>query len=265
MIAEIHGKISSRGTNLRETLEDNLTGNVFGTLRYIPFSKGIKRILLLAIEEKYFDNYELEEWAESIEFWPYHQEGELDSVINLNLVSIAIEVKYNSGLSSDDDVSNEEDSKEASRNQLARESRIINELAEARGTTPILLFIARENEGKEIISSVIDRNIIEDGVILKFISWENICTSLESLHKSAELSYFEKIAVGDMHRLLIKKGFNSFKDFKNNMDNKAVTADKYYLFKDSKNFEPNLNNDDNTKFSFISNINIREGEYYEFI
>jgi len=102
MIAELHGKISSRGTNLRETSEDNLTGNFFGALRYIPFSKGIKKILLEAIDKSNFNNYEAEEWAEKIEFWPYHKDGELDLIIDLNLVTIGIEVKYNSGLSSED-------------------------------------------------------------------------------------------------------------------------------------------------------------------
>ena len=62
MIAELKGKISSRGTNLTETLEDNLTGNFFGSLRYIPFSKGIKKILIEAIGEEYFDEDEVEEW-----------------------------------------------------------------------------------------------------------------------------------------------------------------------------------------------------------
>lgn len=102
MIAELHGKISSRGTNLRETSEDNLTGNFFGALRYIPFSKGIKKILLEAIDKSNFNNYEAEEWAEKIEFWPYHKDGELDLIIDFNLVTIGIEVKYNSGLSSED-------------------------------------------------------------------------------------------------------------------------------------------------------------------
>ena len=106
MIAELYGKISSKGTNLSESLEDNLTGDFFGALRYIPFSKGIKPILLKVIEEENFDEYETEEWAENIEFWPYHKEGELDSIINLNLVTIGIEVKYKSGLSSDDEVVN---------------------------------------------------------------------------------------------------------------------------------------------------------------
>lgn len=45
MLAEIEGKISRKGSNLSERLEDNLTGNVFGTLRYIPFSKGLGEVL----------------------------------------------------------------------------------------------------------------------------------------------------------------------------------------------------------------------------
>lgn len=68
MIAELHGKISSRGTNLRETSEDNLTGNFFGALRYIPFSKGIQKILLEIIAKSNFDNYEAEEWQKKLSF-----------------------------------------------------------------------------------------------------------------------------------------------------------------------------------------------------
>ncbi len=35
MIADIYGKISRFGTNLSETLEDKLTGDLFGAFRYI--------------------------------------------------------------------------------------------------------------------------------------------------------------------------------------------------------------------------------------
>ncbi|WP_415344735.1 hypothetical protein [Clostridium perfringens] len=155
MIAELYGKISSKGTNLSESLEDNLTGDFFGTLRYIPFSKGIKPILLKVIEEENFDEYETEEWAENIEFWPYHKEGELDSIINLNLVTIGIEVKYKSGLSSDDEVANynekieKNNNQEESNNQLARESRIVSEIAKEKGKKPILLFIAKKIKVKK--------------------------------------------------------------------------------------------------------------------
>lgn len=45
LLAEIHGKISSEGSNLSE----RLTANVFGTSRYLPFHKGIKPILSKAV------------------------------------------------------------------------------------------------------------------------------------------------------------------------------------------------------------------------
>lgn len=264
MIAELHGKISSRGTNLTETLEDNLTGNFFGALRYLPFSKGIKKILLKVIDENSFEQYEAEEWAERIQFWPYHYEGELDLVINLNLITIAIEVKYNSGLSSDDEVSNIDKSTEQSKNQLARESRIVKELAEDNATIPILLFIAKENEGKEIISNVKSRNIIKDGVIFKFISWEDIYLIIEEIYMSKELTYFEKIVIEDIYKLLIKKGFNSFKGFNSRINRKVIVKDKFYIFKNSQKCKLSLNNDIN-KFTFISDIEIEKEGYYEFL
>lgn len=264
MIAELHGKISNSGSNLKETLEDNLTGNVFGSLRYIPFSKGIKNILLRVIEDNNFDQHEIEEWAERIEFWPYHKEGELDLIINLNLVIIAIEVKYNSGLSSDDEIANIDKSLEKSRNQLARESRIVKELAVEKGKKPILLFIAKQNEGKEIVNNIENRNIIEEGVELKFISWEDICLILEELYKRRGLSYFEEIIIKDIYNLLVKKGFNSFKDFKSNINDIEVVKDEYYLFKVTEDINSNINNYINN-FKFISNIEIGEDRYYEFI
>jgi len=44
-IAEIHGKISSGGGNLSDRLEDLLTSDVFGPLRYLPFTEGLLCVL----------------------------------------------------------------------------------------------------------------------------------------------------------------------------------------------------------------------------
>lgn len=41
MIAELHNKISSNSSVNYERSEDELTGNFFGTLRYMPFNKGM--------------------------------------------------------------------------------------------------------------------------------------------------------------------------------------------------------------------------------
>lgn len=256
MIAELNGKISSRETNLTETLEDNLTGNFFGSLRYIPFSKGIKKILIEAIGEEYFDKDEVEEWAEKIEFWPYHKDGELDAVIDLNLVTIGVEVKYNSGLSSDDEVLNEGEKIEKSNNQLARESRIIKELAEFKEKKPVLLFIAKESKVNNIVKNILERGILENNVIFKYISWEDICTIVKQLYKSTELNYFERIIIDDIYRLLVKKGFDSFKSFESVINSESIMEDKYYLFNDDKS---------DKVFDFEIDININRGEYYEFI
>ena len=43
MIAEIKGKVNRQNTNLTELGEDELTGNFFGSMRYIPFNKGMKK------------------------------------------------------------------------------------------------------------------------------------------------------------------------------------------------------------------------------
>lgn len=48
VIAELFGKISSSGSNLTDRLEDNLTGDVFGVLRYLPFHSGMAQILSAA-------------------------------------------------------------------------------------------------------------------------------------------------------------------------------------------------------------------------
>ncbi|HDR7537277.1 hypothetical protein [Bacillus toyonensis] len=45
MIAEIYGKISSDGSNLSERLEDKLTGDIFGSLRYLPYRKELYQLV----------------------------------------------------------------------------------------------------------------------------------------------------------------------------------------------------------------------------
>jgi hypothetical protein len=56
MLAELHGKISRTGSNLHERLEDQLTGDFFGALRYIPFNDGIKKILCETVMPDVQDN-----------------------------------------------------------------------------------------------------------------------------------------------------------------------------------------------------------------
>jgi hypothetical protein len=106
MLAEINGKISKTGSNLSDRLEDELTGNIFGTLRYIPFSDGLQPILQNSVFpssiQGIIKQIQCDEWSNNIQFWPYDNEGELDAYLEFDDVAIGIEVKYHSGLSSDD-------------------------------------------------------------------------------------------------------------------------------------------------------------------
>ena len=150
MIAEIKGKLSQTGYNLNESLEDNLTGNFFGALRYIPFDLALRNILSAGVHPREIGDLigkiSADFWSDKIEFWPKADEGEIDALLNFDDTIIGIEVKYASGLSSDDAIDNssmiDKQSVEAedSKNQLSRESRIVSRKGECK--TKILLFIA---------------------------------------------------------------------------------------------------------------------------
>lgn len=217
MIAEIHGKISSTGTNLSDRLEDNLTGNFFGTMRYIPFDQGLKPILrnylypptAAALVEKTDAQY----WGENIRFWPYHEEGELDALVEFSDLIIGIEVKYLSGLSSDDDVSSEMETDNAvqwkeSQNQLARESRIV--AANGKNKAKLLLLVADACDCYSIYNNVQNRGILADGVVLGTITWQDIFHGLVELHYD---NPYHTLIQRDLIALLKRKGFEWFRDF----------------------------------------------------
>ncbi len=78
--------------------------------------------------------------GDRIKFWPYHELAELDLQIDLDNLFIGVEVKYNSGLSSED--------------QLERELEAINSIGGS-AQQKILLFISRGGSGlSEAINSI---------------------------------------------------------------------------------------------------------------
>ena len=125
-IAEIRGKISHTGQNLSERMEDLLTSDIFGCMRYLPTQNALIPFLqtahslhgnILTIPGEVTTVH----WS----FWPWlKSQGcipcEPDVIIGLETEEnhvhlILIEAKYYSGLSS------EEDEREEPNNQLARE------------------------------------------------------------------------------------------------------------------------------------------------
>lgn len=264
MIAEIKGKISQTGSNLSERIEDNLTGNFFGALRYVPFDLALREILSKGIFPKkvgdLIGKINQSYWKDNISFWPYHREGEIDVLLDFEHVTMGVEVKYLSGLSSDDDIgiSNEiaeqiiQENIQESRNQLARESRIVAERGQ--GKTKILIFIATNPSCSEIYHHVINRNppIIEKDVLFGYISWQSILNEMNRLNLH---NPFYQTIIEDLILLLLKKGFESFKDMDVKFDGE-VSLEEFYRF-----------NEIRSAYSFINynlNYTVEKEGYYEF-
>jgi len=247
MIAEIYGKVSSSGSNLSDRLEDQLTGDFFGAMRYIPFDIGLKKILCSESvhplkAREIFNECFAEDRADYITFWPPYKDGELDALIEMDNAVIGIEVKYRSGLSSDDDIDNAENddnsddssdvqnglelkSMEESRNQLSRESRIVKErcMGQQQG---VLLFIAVDSACRAACNDVAGRNIIDKDVLLCSISWQDILFELKKLHVE---NCFQRTIIEDLISLLTKKGFEQFKDMLLDEDI-CISRDNYFMF-----------------------------------
>ncbi len=235
MIAELHNKISNSGSNLNEKSEDELTGNFFGCLRYMPFNKGLKKVFLECIRPKelvqYIEPLEVNEWSDKIEFW--------------KRVLIGIEVKYLSGLSSEDEVDNSDGIEQISYNQLSREARALNHISNDKNK--LLILLADELSCVQIYQNVQSRNII-NGVEFGYISWQEV---LIALRKIKYFTPYEQVIVNDMILLLEKKGFKRFESFEMDV---IVDRNNWWSFTGTINI----------KFNFIIERDVEKGEYYEF-
>lgn len=217
LIAEIYNKISQSGTNLSDRQEDKLTGDVFGTLRYLPFEDGLKPIFTTVefkqkeIKDQWLTFIENEKGYDTeINFWHREEEGEIDVLLTNDHVVIGIEVKYLSGLSSEDADDEMALNDEESGNQLSRYSRMIVKCAKEREA--FLLFLAPYNMMSTVRKAMINRSIINPSVELGFLCWEDIYDSLSKLPIDP-LDPGRQLMIKDVQALLFKKGFTTFKGF----------------------------------------------------
>ncbi|WP_121612674.1 hypothetical protein [Mesobacillus foraminis] len=235
MIADIHNKISRSGSNLSDRSEDHLTGSFFGTIRYLPFEIGLKNILSAV---KFRDASISHQWElflskvgnndYRIDFWPKNKEGEIDLILYVDHVAIGIEVKYLSGLSSDDHQETlEEIDPEESINQLVRYSKLIDRMNH--GESKFLIFLAPFKTVYEI-EDVMKKRPITSNVSLGYLSWENILEELKSIDFSL-LPEWQKMIITDLKQFLENKGlirFNGFRSIKN-----LVKPNESYRFEES--------------------------------
>ncbi len=253
MIAEIKGKVNRKNTNLTELGEDELTGNFFGSMRYIPFTKGLKKILKNAIRpaelQNLMDEIDVYYWNDNIFFWDKVRENgnftELDVRIDFPTIIIGIEVKYRSGLSSEDDEEDGSISAENSVNQLSREARVLRLVGSDK--KKLLLLLADDLECVKIFQRTKDKVI--DGVQLGYFSWQEVLIQLKKLTK---LNDFEQLIIADIIELLEKKGFLRFLDFRTGISD--ISNKDFWHFRLPETMY---------RFSFAAD-KIVEDKYYEF-
>jgi hypothetical protein len=234
MIAEIHNKISQTGSNLHDRLENQLTGDFFGTLRYLPFTLGLLPVLDKArwisgpnSPPLVPPSPEASEFSHRLRFWLRLPNGEIDVLLRMPARTCGIEVKYYSPISSDDPASTDEggaqSSAETSKHQLARYARSLSRLQD--GRSKYLLLVATRSDGQDIAEAAKDR--IVQGVAFFFLGWEDALQSLrESLPRSRRT--WQGRILRDIIRLLERKGFDPFRSFA--VTNPIVLPAPAYLF-----------------------------------
>lgn len=202
MIAEIYHKFST-------DLEDVLTGDFFGVMRYMPFNRGLNQIFKnYAVSEDPQVTHILSNAADddfNFEFWKRSENGlvEIDGFIPLTSVGIGIEVKYRSGLSGGD--------------QLEKEAQVLDEWCN--GKEKLLILIGEAEEAKAIYIENKDKRVFRD-VHLAYLSWQDILLGLDQILIS---SSYEKKMIEDLKTLLREKGFVSFEGF--SIDQPVVDKD----------------------------------------
>lgn len=250
MVEEFYGKISRSGSNLSDSLEDKLTGDFFGTLRYMDFCDGLQPILCGALRKS--EKQQAESQAaiqlienvnctnikdeEHIKFWPKHDLGELDVLLEFDNCYIGIEVKFQSGLSSDD--------------QLIREANILCDLPKEK--KKILLFIAKHESCISVYRKY-KKDISKQGVHFVFASWEDILQSMKDiLHggKRSKYTFGQKLMICDLVRLLTRKGFDTFLSMTNGIADKLgqLIEEEEYFMEDRKNNKDYATNYKNAAF-----------------
>ena len=257
MVEEFYGKISRSGSNLSDNLEDKLTGDFFGTLRYMDFYDGLQPILCGALrisEEQQEESQTAIQLIENvnctnirdeeyIKFWPKHDLGELDVLLDFDNCCVGIEVKLNSGLSSDD--------------QLIREAEILCDLAEDK--EKILLFIAGHESGVSVYRAY-KAVIRKQGVCFVFASWEDILQSMKDLlngGNESKYTFGQRLMIRDLVRLLTRKGFDTFLSMTNGISDKSGTLiekDGYFMMDNNKDYTTNYRNAAYVVFMTYKNV-----------
>jgi hypothetical protein len=205
VIAEIKNKKVDIGS------EDQLTGNVFGALRYLPYPT-VRQILIGSVTlpgiEKVLPESLPDDknggWGKCVRFWPHYEDNrtEPDVILELGEVIVMIEAKYMMKTLSGD-------------KQLMREAHLLDQ--KYRGKTQVLIILAKEECAHSIYrDNVTDIRNKYPYIMFGCATWQNLLdvTSAHTEHS---------IVCADIADLLRKKGLERFRGFRG-MNNDTLKA-----------------------------------------
>lgn len=232
MIAEIYNKISSSGSNLSDRLEDKLTGDFFGTLRYLPFEIALKPILrAVRFHEEshaivwYAALDAIEGYAVEYIFWPHHAEGEIDLLLKHTDSYIGIEVKYHSSLSSvDEDTTDEPITPDNSNHQLARYARMLHEVG--KGRSRFLIFLAPYDILFPVESGLQRNPVIVSEVKVGFLGWQDVLAAVQQTDLQS-LEQWQRLILTDLQALLMKKKLTRYSGLPTELTETVITGEAY--------------------------------------
>jgi len=238
LISEIKGKISQTGSNLTNRLEDKLTGDFFGAIRYLPFEDGLKGVLS---QVHFARQKDIEEWNKMLStqigyvgkytFWPSHPKGEIDLLIEFGNVIVGIEVKYMSGISSEDEQTQNEPMNYAeSVHQLSRYSEMLEERACNRKA--YLIFLAPYSIQQNVMQALDVQYQISPLVTVGFVNWEDLHTEIVQMSQRAKPGV-QQLILTDTEQLLRVKRLVRYSGFTKKNTTQNIPHVPYVFYEDN--------------------------------
>jgi len=229
--AVVRGKISSSGTNLTDRLEDLLTSDVFGRLRYLKPEQAIIPILENIKNSKTGQQIEAlsidHQQEVSYQFWPWINNVEPDLFLRVPLsngqqMAVIVECKHKSGKSPRAvKEENQADILElAKSDQLVREYLIVENLRKQYGRA-ILLYITGhsaipEEELKEsasLVATLPDKTKKMFYETTYWIGWADIWNVLREQSPLIDPGTQSGLIIEDVINLLSFQGYREFQEF----------------------------------------------------
>lgn len=234
--AELHGKISSAGTNLSTSLEDLLTSNVFQLMRYLPPETVLLKVLKLSksLSEKGKNALDVPDGVDcaSYKFWPSYNGTEPDLHIDLfrkgkRVACMFLEMKYRSTKSNRQHTESlhESGNSAPANDQLHRQWLALEDYAkEKQVVNKNLIYVTQDWAfPKEEIEKSESAIWTEKGETpssphyIYWLSWQTIHLCLKAMltkNDASSLSFYDREILKDIVDLLEKKSLMGFSGYK---------------------------------------------------